>query len=165
MKKLCLLAMMLAFFGLSACTQEESLDSAYLLYFPVAEGEFSSAAIDSEVIELAEEAELISSLLGLLIAGPTEENLVDIFPTGVRVRDWTLEDGVLYVDFTSRYGLLSGIDLTLADYSVTMTLTQLEEVSAVVTTVEGDRATYRENQKMQNSDVAEILETKESPSQ
>ena len=54
------------------------------------------------------------------------------------LRSWTLNNGLLTVDFSSTYGTLSGIDLTLADYSVVLTLTQLEEVETVMITV-GER--------------------------
>ena len=37
-------------------------------------------------------------------------------PSGVTLRKWTLYNGLLTVDFSSGYGVLSGIDPTLADY-------------------------------------------------
>ena len=51
-----------------------------------------------------------------------------------------MNNGLLTVDFSSTYGTLSGIDLTLADYSVVLTLTQLEEVETVMITVGGESA-------------------------
>jgi germination protein M len=90
----------------------------------------------------------------LVLEGPKSKELSSLIPSDVSVRDWNLKDGVLTVDFSSSYGLLSGIDLTLADYSVTITLSQIPEVLSVVTTVEGDRITYRDHQNLQKSDVS-----------
>ena len=48
---------------------------------------------------------------------------------------------------------LSGIDLILADYSIVLTLTQLEEVEAVMITVEGQVISYRDHQRLTPEDV------------
>ena len=69
------------------------------------------------------------------------------------LRSWTLADGLLTVDFSARYASLSGVSLTLADYSVAETLCQLETVDAVEITADGDRLTYRDHQRMTASDA------------
>ena len=86
--------------------------------------------------------------------GPAQgENLTSALPEGVSLRSWTLNNGLLTVDFSSTYGTLSGIDLTLADYSVVLTLTQLEEVETVMITVGGEMLSYRDHQRMTAEDI------------
>ena len=54
---------------------------------------------------------------------------------------------------SERYGGLSDVDLTLADYCVTLTLCQVEGVEAVTILVEGAVIPYGDHQLLQGSDV------------
>ena len=56
------------------------------------------------------------------------------------------------VDFSRQYARLAGIDLTLADYCVTLTLTQLDGVNAVSITSGGRELPYRETQTLTAAD-------------
>jgi germination protein M len=67
--------------------------------------------------------------------------------------DWSLQDGVLNVEFSEGYGGLSGIDLTIADYCVTLTLCQLDEVRSVAISVDGDIVPSRYYETLHSSDV------------
>lgn len=149
---LLLLCSALLLLGLMACKAEEQDALQYDLYFLPAQGSFRDAALCTESCTLTEE-EPVDALLAHLLAGPVQEGNLRSIPEGVTVNGWVLENGVLTVDFSRRYGDLGGIDLTLADYSVTMTLSQLEQVSTVITTVEGEAIPYRERQSLRSSDV------------
>lgn len=156
MKSVAMFPLIVAFFCvLSGCQlqTEQHNTTAFQIYYPSKSGSFGAPALVSEVHEVQNGDKEIPELLRLLIEGPKNQELSSLIPTGVSVRDWSLKDGVLTVDFSSNYGLLSGIDLTLADYSVTITLSQIPEVKSVVTTVEGDRITYRDRQNLQKTDV------------
>ena len=78
---------------------------------------------------------------------------------GVTLRMWTLYNGLLTVDFASGYGVLSGIDLTLADYSVVLTLTQLEGVEAVMITAEGEMLSFRDHQRLTAEEAWSALQS------
>ena len=67
------------------------------------------------------------------------------------------------MDFSSRYASLSGIDLTLADYSVVLTLTQLEEVEAVMITAEGELIPYRDHQRLTAGDAQAVTLQENEP--
>lgn len=56
------------------------------------------------------------------------------------------------MDFSRQYARLAGIDLTLADYCVTLTLTQLDGVNAVSITSGGRELPYRETQTLTAAD-------------
>ena len=72
-----------------------------------------------------------------LLGGCTEPGYRSPIPQGVQLRSCQLTGGMALVDFSQGYEQLSGIDLTMADYCVTLTLSQLPGVSVVRITVEG----------------------------
>ena len=103
--------------------------------------------------------ELAAALLERLLEGPVEESLRSTIPQGTTLLGVTVDQGQATVDLSAAYGTLSGVALTLADYAITFTLTQLEEVSAVKITVAGQELAYREEQVFHARDV--LLSPKE----
>lgn len=90
-----------------------------------------------------------AALLAALLAGPTQEGLASPFPRGVTLQqcDWD-EDrpGVLLVDLSEQYGALADVSLSLADYSIVLTLSQVEGVESVEITAGGRSVSYRSHQ-------------------
>ena len=81
---------------------------------------------------------------GLLSGPPEESGLLSFIPGGTRLLDWSVDEGgLLRVDLSGEYADLSGLDLTLADYCITMTMEQLSAVKQVVITVEGESLAQR----------------------
>lgn len=77
-------------------------------------------------------AESVPALLeGLLSGLPADSGLVNPIPPGTRVVSWSVENRVAQVELSEDYGELSGIDLTIADYCITLTLCQLPGVDGV----------------------------------
>ncbi len=149
--KICCLAALLLL--LCACRGSDERGVSYNVYFPSHAESFGQPALSAERHSVKEGEETIPELLRLLLQGPQSERLRAVIPNTVTLRDWRLDNGILTVDFSSAYGSLSGIDLTLADYSVTITLIQLPEVEAVVTTVEGDPIPYRDREILKFGDI------------
>lgn len=83
-------------------------------------------------------------LLGLLMAGPEEEGLISPFPAGTRVRSWRREESRVSVDLSEAYSGLAGVELSLADGCIVLTLCQLEGVEEVYITVEGRPRPFRD---------------------
>lgn len=140
---------------LAGCGQTGE-ESGYLVYYRNQAAVDSAGAEEALVAErhtLDPSADPVEGLLELVMAQPRGENLTSALPEGVSLRSWTLNNGLLTVDFSSTYGTLSGIDLTLADYSVVLTLTQLEEVETVMITVGGEMLSYRDHQRMTAEDI------------
>lgn len=135
------------------CGETGGQGEAYQVYFGTHAGEFGGPALAPEYRELREGEEPAEALVRYLLQGPEGEGFTRVIPQGTALRGVRLEDGVATVDFSARYGTLSGIELTLADYSVTMTLSQLPEVESVVTLVEGDPITYRDHERLKGEDV------------
>ena len=85
-------------------------------------------------------------------------------PSGVYLRSISIQGSRAYVDFSSRYSSLTGIDLSLADYCITLSLTQLDAVSSVSITSMGREIFYRDNQVLMEQDVllstmGDVIET------
>ena len=137
---------------LGGCLPAQEKGPVYQVYFwnqevgqgPVLQGEKRTLPPGADPVEF---------LLNCLMEGPQEEGLSRAIPSGVTLKDWELNNGVLSVDFSSWYGSLSGIILTLADYSVVLTLTQLEEVKAVEITAGGEQLLYRDHQRLTEKDT------------
>ena len=72
-----------------------------------------------------------------LLAGPSEELLESPLPEDVKLLDVEVRDRMAYVDLSAELGELSGVELALADYCLTLSLTELEGVRAVVITAQG----------------------------
>ncbi len=92
------------------------------------------------------------ALLNALLAGPgQEEGLRSPFPRGVTLLEcgWDEErPGVLLVDLSEQYGALADVSLSLADYSIVLTLSQVEGVEGVEITAGGRMVSYRSHQLM-----------------
>ena len=106
---------------------------------------------DLDILLLAPVAD--GELLDALLDGPPlDSGLRSPFPAGTRLLGWQLDqDGLLWVDLSESYGSLTGIGLTLADYCLTFTLCQLEEVERVSITVSGRTISYRYRQELDPS--------------
>ena len=64
------------------------------------------------------------------------------------------------MDLSAPYARLSGIDLSLADYCITLTLSQLPNVNAVSITANGSELPYRKTQVLLSADT--LLSSRES---
>lgn len=140
--------------GCAPAAQEE--DEGLKLWFPVQpdpEGRQLTDAVD--VCPYQGEDRSISGLLSALIAGPPAEEagLIRAIPAGTRVLSWSLENRVVSVELSAGYAELTGMDLTLADYCVTLTLAQLPGVDGVRVTASGGGQSYRERRVMYPGDV------------
>lgn len=138
--------------GCTAGRQEE--DGGLELWFPVDPAlEQVSSALDT--CPYQGEDGSIPGLLSALLAGPPaeESGLAPLAPAGTRVLSWSVEDRVANVELSAAYAGLVGVDLTLADYCVTLTLTQLEGVEGVRITVNGGGQSYRDRMVLYPEDA------------
>lgn len=129
-------------------------DGGLELWFPSdpAQGELS-AALGACPYEGEERS--IPALLSALLAGPPQEEaeLTSIIPEGTRVLSWSLENRIADVELSAAYARLVGLDLTLADSCVALTLTQLPGVDGVRLTVNGGGQSYRDRQVLYPEDI------------
>ena len=76
-------------------------------------------------------------IMELLLGGCKVSGFTSPVPTGTTVRSCTVTGGTVSVDLSSEYDRLTGIDRTIADYCITLSLMQLDGIYAVRLTVNG----------------------------
>lgn len=162
-RMLALAGALLALCGCSGDAREGAGQGGYLIYYSALDDRNAAMAVGSESLELPEGAQVIPALVNAAFRDPASQDLTSPYPDGVRVLSWELlEDGCLHLDLSEQYGSLTGIDLTVADACLTLTLCQAEGVASVYLTVEGDEIPYRPIQQLTREDV--LLSTgQESP--
>ena len=148
-----LLAALLAMCLLCACQekQEPLPEDGTFLYFVESHGGTGSV-LGRELYSGSEEP-TVRVLVNALLAGPGQESLISPFPAHTTLLGWSLVDGLLTLNLSEHYGDLSGIDLTMADYCITLTLCQIERVKQVQILVAGDELAYREHKVMEPSEA------------
>ncbi|MBE6962322.1 MAG: hypothetical protein E7445_07715 [Ruminococcaceae bacterium] len=109
----------------------------------------SDIAVDAE----ADASRLAEELMDALLSGPRDASLRSPFPAETALRSVRISGGHATVDMTPAYAALSGVELAMADYCITLTLTQIPEVRSVQTTVNGGLLAYRSSQNFTARDV------------
>lgn len=95
----------------------------------------------------------VEAILSLLLGECEDMGFTSPIPSGTALRSVTLGGSTVWVDFSGAYGQLSGMDLTIADYCLTLSLTQLPGVYAVRITVNGQELAYRDTNLFLAGDV------------
>ena len=91
----------------------------------------------------------MEELVDALFSGPTQAGLTSPFPEGLTLQGWSLEDGLLTLSLSEQYGGLADVSLTLADYCLVLTLSQVDGVDAVQIQSAGHTYHSRSHQTMQ----------------
>ncbi|MDD6160517.1 MAG: GerMN domain-containing protein [Oscillospiraceae bacterium] len=80
----------------------------------------------------------VPAVMAALLSGPAEGGRMESpIPEGTELLGWTRSGRVLSVDLSGEYASLHGVDLTMADSCIALTLLQLEGVEQVAITVQG----------------------------
>ena len=101
-----------------------------------------------------------------LMEGPGDESMYSPLPEGVELLGLELRDRTAYVDFSGEIRDLSGVELALADYCLTLSLTALDSVRAVTVTAQGRPLGQQPKQVFYErdvllSDMGDVLQTVE----
>ena len=157
-----LLALTLILSGCAAAAataaQEEKNCQLYYLVRDLERAPAGGDAIAGEVSALPKESESptetqAEDLMNALLSGPAGSGLRSPFPEGTRLLGVEVRGSHAKVDLSAAYRSLSGIDLTLADYCVTLTLTQISAIRSVSILVRGQELSYRDSQRFRPKDV------------
>ena len=135
-------ALLLILCACSEPTSEETPGIPHTIYFlaPTATVRGGDALqCRTEVLNLPEGAsdmEIALAVVGRLLHGSQDGTLLSPFPKGAELLSLNIRDNRAYVDF-SGISLLEGIDLMLADYCLTLSLTSIEGIDCVSITGDG----------------------------
>ena len=160
---LCALMVLALALAAPGCSRGDMEPGEYSLYFAVSRGVASGPALVPEPYYVSGQGEEGASpgpgeLLEALLAGPREEGHRSPVPRGVALVGWEWDGerpGNLRVRLSEQYGGLTDISLTLADYAIVLTLSQLEGVETVALSSEGRSTSYRSHQIL-GADEAEL---------
>ena len=161
MKRLLSLLLALLLFALTGCANGGAWDDrTYLkLYYPApldsAQGGDAIAHVNIAWDDMSQEdTQTQAERVLMLLMGECEEDGFTVpVPRGTLLRHCRVENGVAHVDFSEAYGTLSGMKLTVADYCVALSLTQITGVEQVAITVDGQELAYRDSQRFRARDV------------
>lgn len=140
------LALILAALLLASCAasdEPENQEAGALIYYLAPEDEARGGdriRSSRELLDLPEDADELAqaqAIVERLLAGPSEVGLLSPLPEGAELLSLEIRDRTAYVDLGEPLRELSGVDLTLADYCLTLSLTELESIRAVVVTAQG----------------------------
>ena len=76
-------------------------------------------------------------IMELLLGGCTDKDFICPVPKGTAVNSCTVTGGTVLVDLSREYEQLVGVERTIADYCITLSLMQLDGIYAVRLTVNG----------------------------
>lgn len=152
--------LLLALVASSAPEDREEQGEEHLLYFLAPESRargsdrIRGCPQRLDVPEGAPLADTARAVVERLLAGPEEANgLLSPLPAGVELLDLEIRDQRAYVDLSSGVNRLSGVALTMADYCLTLSLTELDGVSSVSITAQGRRLGQQPKQVFYERDV------------
>lgn len=140
--------------GIIGCAVQQPEEAATYQIFVLASQQSAAGAdaIVGEAVELdiEEDAPLEEKAVAVVEAILSSG---DYLWDGIELRGITVKGRRAYVDLNRRYASLTGIQLSLADYCITLSLTQLEGLSSVTITAEGQELAYRPSQVLMEQDV------------
>jgi len=156
---LILLALLVLLLPACAVRQEAPSPDDFELYYATSlEESIGGDAIRADTLRIEDSASLdtdalATALLTALLDAPENAALRSPFPAGTSLQKLTIAGGRATVDLSEQYARLSGIDLSVADACLTLTLTQLDGVYAVHITANGRELPYRETQLLTAADA------------
>lgn len=137
-------------FLLCACTAAQEEKDGPVLWFTGDVSDWENSSYSAVKSVPYSGTLTVERMMSALLAGPDRDSgLTSPFPSGTRLLGWQADDGLLWIDLSGEYGGLGGIRLTLADYCITMTLSQLSGVERVSITVNGQKLNYRYRQELE----------------
>ena len=158
-KLIVLTALALVLLTLAGCGVVQKEQEGLRLYYAASlDTHRGGDAIDSVTIAWDElpqgdQVARAESVLALLMGMCQEKGFQSPIPDGTTLRSVTIIGGTACVDFSGSYGQLSGMALTIADYCVALSLTQLDGIYAVRITVNEQELAYRDNDLFLAGDV------------
>lgn len=158
-KLIVLTALALVLLALAGCgvvqKEQEGLRLYYAASLDTHRGgdAIDSVTIDWDELPQGDQVARAESVLALLMGMCQEKGFQSPIPAGTTLRSVTIIGGTACVDFSGSYGQLSGMALTIADYCVALSLTQLEGIYAVRITVNEQELAYRDNDLFLAGDV------------
>lgn len=172
-KLLCaILVLALALAGCAVPAEAEPSGEGSLIYYILPEEDarggdrIQARAVDLGLPEHVSGQAQARAIVEQLMAGPEDGSAFSPLPSDVSLLSIEVRDQTAHVDFSGEIRNLSGVDLALADYCLTLSLTALDSVQAVTITAQGRPVGQQPKQVFYErdillSDMEDILQTVE----
>lgn len=152
------LSLLLTLAACGASKEQEGGENGHIIYYLAPEDAQGGDCIRGSYEDLALEEgaplrEVARAVVQRLLAGSADGRLVSPLPEDVELLSVEIRDRWAYVDFSGGFNQLSGIDLSLADYCLTLSLTALSGISAVSVTAQGRSVGQQPKQVFYERDV------------
>ncbi|MEA4933804.1 MAG: GerMN domain-containing protein [Lawsonibacter sp.] len=154
-KRLILLGLVLALLCASCGRTKPDSSKLLVLYFAADNKDGHGSALATEPYR-GTGSPSPGDLIDALLSGPTQDGLISPFPKGVSLQSWewdSAQEGNLRVRLSEQYGGLADISLTLADYCIVLTLSQLDGVKSVEISSDGYASNYRSHPILQPNEA------------
>lgn len=175
MKREALSVLLSALAVLTACSApaepEQGTGGALLYYLlPVEEARggdrIAASWEDLALPDGADDLTEARAVVERLMEGPADGTKLSPFPEGLELLGLELRDRMACVDLSGEVRDLSGVDLAMADYCLTLSLTALDSVGAVTLTAQGRPVGQQPKQVFYDrdvllSDMGDVLQTVE----
>lgn len=154
-----LAALMLCAALLAGCAVSPVEKDGLKLYYPVpldnhpGGDAIGSVTVPWDTLPGEDRIAQAQAVLSLLMGECHEQGFQSPVPAGTSLRSVTMEGSTACVDFSGSYSQLSGMALTVADYCVALSLTQLQGIYSVRITVNGQELAYRDSNLFMAGDV------------
>lgn len=157
-KYIALLLTLLALAGCASPAEPEGEDGA-LIYFLAGEEDaqggdrICAAREDLGLPDGAGLKQTAEAVMRRLLAGSADGRLASPLPPDTELLGLDVRDRIAYVDLSGTLASLSGVELALADYCMTLSLTALEGIGAATFTAQGRRVGQQPKQVFYERDV------------
>ena len=94
-----------------------------------------------------------AAVVSRLLEGPADRELESPLPAGVELLSLEVRDRTAYVDLSGSFNQLAGVELSMADYCLTLSLTALDGIGAVRITAQGRPVGQQPKQVFYERDV------------
>ena len=126
---------------LSACGRGEPEEN-FLIYYAAPGDSISTSALEG--VPWNQKTSDVEKIFSALCLDPEKPMLESLIPRGTVLQSWTLSQGGLTLDLSGEYSTLSGVQLTIANYCIALTMCQLPAVDQVAITADGESMTGAE---------------------
>ena len=134
MKKPLVILLALALLCCAACGRNDSGQKAegLRIYYAVSGREQAEKGlVDYITVTVPEDAAPLDYVLERIFAPPEREGLASPYPQGTRVLEAQQRDKQVVLRLSNAYSELNGLEETIADYCIVLSLCQLEGVESV----------------------------------
>lgn len=157
-KKRMICALLMLVFLLTGCVKSQEEKWELRLFYPAPEYEAGGDVLHSQAVDWSQQegkeaAEQVRQVVSLLLNKDGSMDFPSPLPQGTELLRCSVSGGIATLDFSAAYRRLSGFDLTVANYCITLSASQIPSVRWIQLLVEGQPLPTRESEYLTTGDV------------